>query len=322
VRTELGRPAGAIRYRDLEKVERLAVGCMAPFSRSEDFDYRIACYIGRDYQEDAPWGDAADLSLLAQMPNLRELYLCRQEIEDLSPLEGLPLTTLALCENQISDLSPLADMTGLEALYLGGNPIVDCSPLSGLTGLRLLNLDGTISGISAPESLGFLNSLALQELSLGRVFPRDGDWSPLAAQAGLETLSLWEPPQTALEMTASLRQLRVLKIGNITCPDLTPLSGLERLEVLSVFTGLESLDGVDGMRRLLTLSVGQSEVTDLTPLTKLGRLSWLHLTDIPVEDYTPLSAMPALDYVQVDGDQMAAVEAACPGHDFRLEANG
>ncbi|MDE6456724.1 MAG: phosphotransferase, partial [Dysosmobacter sp.] len=32
VRTELGRPAGAIRYRDLEKVERLAVVGMAPFS--------------------------------------------------------------------------------------------------------------------------------------------------------------------------------------------------------------------------------------------------------------------------------------------------
>ena len=322
VRAELDRPSGPIARRDLEQIQRLAVVGEVPFPREEAFDYRIACYIGRDYQGDAPWGDLSDLSLLSRMPNLRELYLCRQKIEDLSPLEGLPLTTLALCENRVSDLSPLAGMTGLEALYLGGNPIADCGALSGLAGLRLLNLDGTISGIAAPESLGFLKGLTLRELSLGGVFPRDGDWSPVAAQQALETLSLWDPPEAALEQAASLVRLRVLKIGNITCPDLTPLSGLERLEVLSVFSGLERLDGVEGMKRLLTLSVGKSGVTDLTPLSGLESLSWLHLTEVPVEDYSPLAELPGLEYVQVDGDRLEAVEAACPGHAFRLEANG
>lgn len=321
VRAELDRPSGPILSQDLEEIERLAVVGTVPFSREEDFDYRIACYIGRDYQGDAPWGDVSDLSLLSRMPNLRELYLCRQEIEDLSPLEGLPLVTLALCENRISDLAPLAGMTGLKALYLGGNPVADCGALSGLTGLELLNLDGTVTGPAAPENLDFLNGLALRELSLGRVLPRDGDWSPLAVQTGLETLSLWEPPGTALGETASLSRLRVLKIGNITCPDLTPLSGLGRLEVLSVYSGLERLDGIGGMKRLLTLSLGQSEVSDLTPLEELENLNWLHLTEVPAEDFSPLAAMPALDYVLVDGDRVEAVEAACPGHGFRLERN-
>ena len=321
VRAELDRPAGAIFYRDLEQIERLAVVGTVPFSREEDFDYRIACYIGRDYQGDAPWGDIADLSLLARMPNLRELYLCRQEIADLSPLENLPLTTLALCENRISDLTPLAGLTDLEALYLGGNSLADCGPLSGLTGLRLLNLDGTVTGPAAPENLAFLNGLALQELSLGRTLPRDGDWSPLTVQTSLETLSLWEPPKAALDAAASLSRLRVLKIGNITSPDLTPLSGLERLEVLSVYSGLERLDGIGGMRRLLTLSLGQSEVSDLTPLKELEHLNWLHLTEVPIGDYSLLTELPALDYVLVDGDQMEAVESACPGHAFRLERN-
>lgn len=322
VRAELDRPSGPISYEDLERIQRLAVVGAVPFSQEEDFDYRIACYIGRDYQGDEPWGDVSDLSLLARMPNLRELYLCRQEIEDLSPLEGLPLTTLALCENRIADFSPLAGMTELETLYLGGNPATDCAPLSGLTRLRLLNLDGTVTGITAPESLGFLRGLVLQELSLGEVFPRDGDWSPVAGQEGVETLCLWEPPEAALAAAASLSRLRVLKIGNITCPDLVPLSGLERLEVLSVYSGLERLDGVEGMARLTTLAVGKSEVTDLTPLTGLDRLNWLHLTDLPIEDFAPLSAMPALECVQVDEDQLDAAEAACPGHSFRLEAGG
>ena len=184
-----------------------------------------------------------------------------------------------------------------------------------------MNLDGSVTGPAAPENLGFLNGLALRELSLGRTLPRDGDWSPLAVQTGLETLSLWEPPRAALDAAASLGRLRVLKIGNITCPDLTPLSGLERLEVLSVYSGLERLDGIGGMRRLLTLSLGKSEVSDLTPLQELENLNWLHLTEVPIGDFSLLAELPALDVVLVDGDRMEAVEAACPGHGFRLERN-
>lgn len=322
VRAELNRPEGPITHRDLEQVTRLAVVGSAAFSPETDFDYRIACYLDGSYQGDEPWGDIQDLSLLAEMPNLRELYLCRQEIADLTPLTGLPLTTLALCENRITDLSPLAGLAGLEALYLGGNPAADYDPLSGLSELRRLNLGGTVSGAASPESLDFLNGLFLQELSLDRVSPQSGDWTPLAAQADLDTLSLWEPPPAALAAANTLSRLRVLKIGDLTCPDLRPLSGLERLEVLSVYSGLERLDGVEALSGLTTLAVGNSGLSDLTPLSGLEKLNYIHLTALPVGDFSPLAELPALEYVRVDEAQTAAVEAACPGHAFRLESNG
>lgn len=322
VRAELGRPSGPVTARDLEQVERLAVVGTAPFSREEDFDYRIACYVAGQFQAEQPWGDVEDLSLLSRMPNLRELYLCRQKITDLSPLESLPLTTLALCENQAAGLSPLAGLTELETLYLGGNPAMDYSPLASLGKLRLLNLDGTLSGVTVPESLDFLDSLLLRELSLGRVWPRDGDWSPLERQEGLETLCLWDPPETALTAANTLSRLRVLKIGDLARPDLTALSGLGRLEVLNIYSGLERLNGIEAMPSLLTLAVGRSSVSDLTPLLELKKLDYLLLTDLPVEDFSPLADLPALNYVQVDQGQLAAVEAACPGHSFRLTAEG
>ena len=71
----------------------------------------------------------------------------------------------------------------------------------------------------------------------------------------------------------------------------------------------------------ITLSLGKSEATDLTPLKELERLNWLHLTEVPIGDYSLLTELPALEYVLMDGDQMGAVEAACPGHSFRLERN-
>ena len=76
------------------------------------------------------------------------------------------------------------------------------------------------------------------------------------------------------------------------------------------------------MPSLLTLAVGRSSVSDLTPLLELKKLDYLLLTDLPVEDFSPLADLPALNYVQVDQGQLAAVEAACPGHSFRLTAEG
>ena len=94
-------------------------------------------YMG-DSTGGAAWGDVSDLSLLASMPNLKELWLCRQQISDLSPLEGLPITRLVLCDNQIEDLSPLSSLTSLNTLWLGGNAPSDLTPLAGLPRLNLV----------------------------------------------------------------------------------------------------------------------------------------------------------------------------------------
>lgn len=319
VRAALERPEGAVTYADLEDVRRLAVVGDRTFSPEERFEYRVGCYLDNVPQEGR--GDAEDLSLLARMPNLTELYLCRQEIADLRPLEGLPLTTLALCENRIADLSPLEEMTGLEALYLGGNPVTNAEALSGLARLRLLNLDGNWEAVTVLDSFGFLTSLALTDLSLGRTLPRDGDWSPLAAQPGLDTLFLAGPPAEALAAANALAGLRMLSVSVYPEADLTALSGLRNLEVLSLYTALDSLEGVEAMPGLHTLALGDSRVTDLTPLEGLNGLSWVHLTDVPVSDFSPLAALPALEHVQVNREQAAAVEEACPGRGFELAFN-
>ena len=56
---------------------------------------------------------------------------------------------MGLSYNSISDISPIAELTNLEALYLGNNPISDISPLAGLNELRELSLDNnSISDLS------------------------------------------------------------------------------------------------------------------------------------------------------------------------------
>lgn len=322
VRQALDQPEGDITYDQLAQIRRLAAVGENTFGAEADFAYRIGCYIDNQFQDELPLGDItdSDLSLLAHMPALEELYLCRQEIQDVSALAGLPLTTLALCENKILDFSPLGALTQLETLYLGGNPGTDYSVLSGLQRLESLTVEGSVStGAAAVDSLGFLDGLTLRKLSLGLVVPKDGDWQPLTRQIALEELQLWDPGTDAVTAANTLTGLKTLTIGDYFAPDLTALTGLAGLEVLNLHKGgLESLEGVQSLTRLITLAVGYSAVSDLMPLVGLERLNFLLLEGLPITDFSPLAGLPALGYVVVPQAQAELVEAACPGHSFEL----
>ena len=75
----------------------------------------------------------ADLSLLAGLTGLKELYLAANGISDISSLAELAgLNRLGLDNNNISDISPLAGLTNLKWLGLQRNKIADFSPLDGL----------------------------------------------------------------------------------------------------------------------------------------------------------------------------------------------
>lgn len=300
VRQALGQAEGEITYDQLSQIDRLAAVGENTFGAEQVFDYRIGCYIDNQYQSELPMGDITDrdLALLSHMPNLRELYLCRQEIKDISVLEGLPLTTLALCENEIADFSPLGTLTELETLYLGGNPGTDYSVLSGLTRLETLAVEGSSSaGIQTVDSLSFLEGLTLRKLGLRLTVPKDGSWEPLTRQIALEELQLWDPNGDAVAAASTLTDLKSLGIGDYYAEDLTALRSLSGLEVLEIHNGsLESLKGVEALTRLYTLSIGFNAVTD----------------------FSPLNHLPALGYVVVPQAQAELVEEDCPNHTFEL----
>ena len=321
VRLELNRPEGPVTYDDLARITHLGVVGDRVFSAGEKFEYTEFNYRidGVFYVIDGRtgYGDIADLSLLAYMPNLEELYLCRQAIRDVSALEGLPLTTLALNENNISDFSPLASLASLQTLYAAGNPATDHSALAELTNLRQLSLGGAQQKGGAADSLTFLEPLALRELTLGRLTVLDGNWRPLAGQGGLDMLELQSPPAEAMEAVNALTGLRELRLRDYPHRDLTPLSNLSGLDRL-VVADLESLEGVRSLTGLRLLHLVGSGISDLSELSALKQLRSLILSNVPRADYTTIPKDSLLDEIRVDEPRMAAVEAACPGHTFQI----
>lgn len=317
VRAELNMAEGTVTRGDLSRVRRLAVVGQEIMDAGQSYEYRLCGYLDGAIQTDSPRGELADLSLLADMPNLTMLYLCGQEIRDISPLAGLPLRELYLCDNRIQDLSPLEELPELETLFLGSNPAGDLSPLAGLESLRVLNLDSWDPGRQV-DSLRPLAGLKLTCLSVGNTVPADGDWSPLGHLENLEVLWLWDPDGEAVAALGACRSGLSLHLGNYGGPDLTDLPVIPGLISLSAYGRLPSIDGIGRQTGLTSVGLCGQPDMDLTPLTALEHLTHLSISDCPISDFSPLAELPALSEVDLQEANRTNFEASCPHPAFSV----
>ena len=114
-----------------------------------------------------------DISLLAGLTNLKELYFVCNKVSDISPLAGLTkLTRLSLRCNEVLDISPLAGLVNLKWLDLSENDISDISPLAGLANLTWLDLSkNKISNLSPLD--GIRENIKTLHWYSNPVFPTD-----------------------------------------------------------------------------------------------------------------------------------------------------
>ncbi|MDD4737471.1 MAG: lectin-like protein, partial [Kiritimatiellae bacterium] len=176
-------------------------------------------------------------------------------IDDLTPLIGLPITTLYCQNNRIRSLEPLRGMR-LELLSCSDNPITSLEPLAGMP-LRSLYAENC-----PVSSLEPLRDIPLTLLNVGGA----GFIETLEPLAGMELVffSCWG------NKISSLEPLRGM-----------PLSGL--------FCGDNQLDNLEPLRGMpiRMLQVSGNRLRDLTPLEEV-KLTWLHCANNLIEDLTPL----------------------------------
>ena len=232
-----------------------------------------------------------DISALSGMTKLASLSMGLGDVKDLSPISGLAsLTQLYLYGNfNCPDLQFLSGLAKLTNLSLELGDVTDLSPVSGLTSLTDLQLYGNFSC----SDLQFLSGLT--KLRTLQISPNNGEGAtPLTSLKGLENLT-------------ELRELHVNGLGNLT--DVEPLANLTKLTALSLpyrdYSVNEppalDLSGLSGLTKLQTLSVNSS-VVSLEPLRGLTDLRSLQInTDWqnPVESLEPLSGLEKLSSLSV-----------------------
>ncbi|MBK1963329.1 leucine-rich repeat protein [Listeria ivanovii subsp. londoniensis] len=146
---------------------------------------------------------------------LKELYLCRNQISDLSPLEGLTnLVHLCVDENKLENLNGIPS-TKLARLFLDGNELRDVSSLSHLTELETLSISK--NKLRNIDALAHLTKLKVLDL-------RRNELRDLSALASLKKLT-WLDLACQKCINKPLAYEQHLMIANtIKCPDGTLVS--------------------------------------------------------------------------------------------------
>ena len=207
-----------------------------------------------------PAGTFSDLSALAGLINLEDLYLYLDGVSDLNGLSGMSqLKSLVLTGNmEIADLSPLAGLTKLQSLEvpLGGENVgVDLSPLAGLADLRTLRTGSNVTDLSPLSGLTGLREL---DLTYGGYSARDSK------------------EYRSLEPLSSLTGLTSLTIRNLWVSDLSPLSGLTKLRSLTIYNGasIEDLSPLAGLTGLKSLTIrGARHELDSSAVSQVSQIS-------------------------------------------------
>ena len=257
------------------------------------------------WKVDLSWvKDFQDLTILEGKP-VSDLDLTGTRVSDLRPLRGMPLKVLRLREcTQLSDLSPVAEFGELNTLTLspnvGGFALLRRLPklknLSFIPGDKLSaskESDGTwtvdLSGLKKFQDLAIFEGIPIRTLCLQETSV--SDLGPIRGMP-LEILILVETKVTDLSPLAGM-PLRQLKLYKEPVTNLEPLRGLP-IEVLHLGeTQISDLSPLSGMP-LQSLHLQGTAVTDLSPLSGMP-LQSLHLQGTAVTDLEPLSGMPLTD---------------------------
>ena len=252
-------------------------------------------------------GSVSNLADIPQMPNLRQLALLYEDIEDLSPLEGLALEQLALHGNRIRDINPLKDNPSLQQLYLSANPITDLSPLSGCSNLWNLNIGATdIRNLYGLDGLPSLRFLQMGEC------PSVNDLTALADFKNLNDLAVGPVNRKQLEVLPQLTGLEYLTLwGWDEMYDVSLLSDLTELKWLYLdMWQLSSLEGIENLSRMENLTIHSDLPLSLAPLMALTELQTLDVRGVKTDDWSVLNSLPKLEHLVCTTSQEAELVEA------------
>lgn len=346
---EHGAHGGRLLVSDIEFADQALQSCFVEGSIENEWIYVdevevIECFEGEVVSLEG-------LEVFADTPNssLEALRLFNTTTADLTPLTGLTsLSHLTLRGFTAVDISPLASLLELDELVLRGVSdgggvgcaayanVTDLSFLAELTNLRLLHLEGcfatedyaVVSNLLNLEELSFLVNETLKELpplagltKLGVLdltgCTRLSDIAELANLNGLRELYLaGDSVKAGLQPISSLQELRVLRIHDSYIDDISPLSAVVSLEVLTLvwreldFEPQGRIFDISPLAELENLSHVQLEhqlITDVSPLSALPKLRELKLTDNKISDISPLNYAASLEVLVIDENVLTTV---------------
>lgn len=217
--------------------------------------------------------DHSDEELWNNFKCLTDLNLSgNTKIRDIMPVgELMFLKKLDLEECRITDLSSLAKLSDLEELTLTNTPVKDLSPLTPLSHLRVLYIGGR--DFSVIDNIEVLANLYV-----------------------LEELYIANSLITSIKVLENCTALKKVYVHHCPLQNLDGLENCTTLERLNVdYTSISSLEPIKSATQLKYLSISHCEkITDISIMKSFTELEELDITNIPINDLTPLHGLKNL----------------------------
>lgn len=225
---------------------------------------------------------AAELKIIAGLPNLEKLSLAQCGLSTIADLAGaMNLKYLDLGNNTLRNLEPLIPMTTMEEIYLQHNAVTSLEALSALP--QLNKLDVSYNSITNLAPLANCGSLTWLNAGHNSIASLDG----LDAFPVLSHLDVDHNQLTSIHVLGSCLNLTELNISNNT---------ISNIEVLANLTGL------------LHLNFSYNKVAKLPTWPAGSSLSVLDGSYNRVESVYPLHNLEELTYVYLDYNQLYTVD--------------
>lgn len=255
---------------------------------------------------DVPDGDPAQASSIREERRaLNEAFGRRLTVQE---LRGFTAADIPRCTSQAA--RPTAELPVTEA---GGPRSFRCNELARVRELSLNDVD-SLDGIVV---LSALERLRVDKIARAGLIPLTGMRRLRVLEQGFrETLSTDRP--TSVEDLTPLRgldDLEVLHVRGARVRDLTPIAALRRLRELDLELNLiASLDPLRELPQLEQLNVADNAVQELAVLRGLTRLAVLTVSGNKIKEIAALGGLPALRELDVSDNPLRSVEplAALP----------
>ncbi len=263
--------------------------------------------LGRWWQKDNV-NQISDLSPIAGLINLRDLWLDNNPVSDISPLRGLKnLIHLEMSLTPVFDLSPITGLISLERLNFGDwgakfapGDISDLSPIAGLINLKSIRVANPISDLSPFAKLTKLEKISIYETEVS-------DLSPLTGLTGLKELDLIATGISDISPLAGLTGLTRLELPANNISDVSPLAGLAQLKWLDIHNNkISDFSPLDGLRENITLIWHANPGFPQGGPKIEGPWLWVVLPDTKLDSSTDLLS-------EVSGGRVTEVEVSTHG---------
>ena len=248
----------------------------------------------------------SDLSPLRYSVGLTNVIASHNQLVNLHGLETLTrLTTLDVRGNQINDITATGYMTSLTRLHLDYNNISDIAPISNLASLT--RFSASLNQITDISPLAEINELTQVNLNSNNLTNIDG----LYPHINLVHVFAANNEITYLTGLTNATVLRHLNLNNNQIYDISLLarSAGTMLELQLVNNNISDISPLQGMERLELLALDRNNIEDISHISDSILLASLTLHDNNISNISVVSGMAALRVLDLSANRVECIGA-------------